>query len=85
VSADKGYASINNTEVVAKHGAVAFIAFKNIHTGAGGGLWETMYHFFKFKRSEFLTHYRKRSNIESTINMIKAKFRDTSAARPTWP
>jgi transposase len=76
VSADKGYASINNTNVVAKHGAVPFIAFKSIHTGAGGGLWEKMYHFFKFKRSEFLTHYHKRSNVESTINMIKAKFRD---------
>ena len=76
VSADKGYASINNTNVVASVGAVPFIAFKSIHTGAGGGLWEKMYHFFRFKRSEFLTHYHKRSNVESTINMIKAKFRD---------
>lgn len=76
VSADKGYASINNTNVVASVGAVPFIAFKTIHSGAGGGLWEKMYHFFRFKRSEFLTHYHKRSNVESTINMIKAKFRD---------
>jgi len=76
VSADKGYASINNTNVVAKHGATPFIAFKSIHTGAGGGLWEKMYHYFRFKRTEFLAHYHKRSNVESTISMIKAKFRD---------
>jgi transposase/predicted nucleic acid-binding Zn finger protein len=76
VSADKGYSSINNTKVIASHGAIPFIAFKSIHTGAGGGLWGKMYHFFQFNRSEFLAHYHKRSNIESTINMIKAKFRD---------
>lgn len=76
VSADKGYTSINNTNVIAKHGAVPFIPFKSIQTGAGGGLWEKMYHFFRFKRDEFLSHYHKRSNVESTISMIKAKFRD---------
>jgi hypothetical protein len=35
-----------------------------------------MFHFFQFNRSEFLAHYHKRSNVESTISMIKAKFRD---------
>ena len=35
-----------------------------------------MYHYFRFKRTEFLAHYHKRSNVESTISMIKAKFRD---------
>jgi hypothetical protein len=47
-----------------------------IHTGAGGGLWQTIYHYFKFKREEFLSHFHKRSNVESTFSMIKAKFRD---------
>ena len=76
VSADKGYSGINNTNVIASHGGTPFIAFKSIHTGASGGLWEKMYHFFRFKREEFLAHYHKRSNVESTISMIKAKFRD---------
>ncbi|MBN8628595.1 MAG: transposase [Planctomycetes bacterium] len=76
VSADKGYASINNTNVVAAHGAVPYIAFKSIHTGSGGGLWQKMYHYFQFKREEFMQHYHKRSNVESTFSMIKAKFRD---------
>ena len=76
VSADKGYSSVNNTKVIASHGAIPFIAFKNSATGSRGGLWQKMYHFFSFKRDEFLAHYHKRSNVESTISMIKAKFRD---------
>jgi transposase len=77
VSADKGYASIANTEAIAKHGATPFLMFKANHSGIGGGLWGKMYHFFSFKRDEFLTHYHKRSNIESTFSMIKAKFGDS--------
>ena len=76
VSADKGYASLNNTNVIAGHGAVPYVMFKAIHTGSGGGLWQKMYHYFLFKRDEFLQHYHKRSNVESTFAMIKAKFRD---------
>src|SRR5882724_4360211 len=55
VSADKGYSSVNNHEVIASHGATPYIAFK---------------------RQEFLQHHHKRSNVESTFSMIKAKFRD---------
>lgn len=76
VSADKGYSSVNNTNVIAEHGAMPFIAFKSIHNGAGGGLWQKMFHYFQYNREEFLAHYHKRSNVESTMNMIKAKFRD---------
>lgn len=76
VSADKGYSSINNTNVIADFGAVPYIPFKSIHTGSGGGLWQKMFHYFLFKREEFLKHYHKRSNAESTFSMIKAKFRD---------
>lgn len=76
VSADKGYGSLQNYDVIQKHGAVPYIAFKAIHTGAGGGLWAKMFHYFQFNRDEFLRHYHKRSNVESTFSMIKAKFRD---------
>lgn len=57
-------------------GATPFIAFKSIHTGRGGGLWAKMFHYFQFQRDEFLAHYHKRSNVESTFSMIKAKFGD---------
>jgi len=77
VSADKGYASRNNADAIAKTGATPFISFMSSHTGQGGGTWSKMYHYFQFKRTEFLQHYHKRSNVESTFSMIKRKFGDS--------
>jgi transposase len=77
VSCDKVYASLNNYAEIAKHGATPYIPFKSIHTGAGGGLWAKMYHYYNLQRDEFLSHYHKRSNVESTFSMIKAKFGDS--------
>lgn len=37
-------------------------------------LWKLMYHFYKFNSTVFNEHYHKRSNVESTFNMIKSKF-----------
>jgi transposase len=76
VSADKGYASKANADAVTKAGATPFIAFASHHRGNGGGTWEKMYHYFQFKRTEFLQHYHKRSNVESTFSMMKRKFGD---------
>ena len=76
VSADKGYASRANTDAIANVGAVPYISFKSDHVGNGGGTWAKMYHYFQFKRTEFLAHYHKRSNVESTFSMMKRKFGD---------
>ena len=76
VSADKGYGSVKNYKAIQRHGAVPYIAFKSIHTGRAAGLWQRMYHLFMFNREEFLRHYHKRSNVETTFHMIKAKFGD---------
>lgn len=76
VSADKGYGSVKNYKAAQRHEATPYIAFKSIHTGRAEGLWKKMYHYFQFQRDEFLNHYHKRSNVESTFSMIKAKFRD---------
>jgi len=76
VSADKGYASKANASAVANAGATPFIAFASHHRGNGGGTWEKMYHYFSFRRTEFLQHYHKRSNVESTFSMMKRKFGD---------
>ncbi|MEM4255025.1 MAG: transposase [Candidatus Norongarragalinales archaeon] len=35
-----------------------------------------MFHFFQLNQEEFYRHYHLRSNVESTFNMIKAKFGD---------
>lgn len=76
VMADKAYGSVNNHKAIATHGATAYIPFKSNHTGKAGGLWEKAFHFFHLNRSEFLSHYHQRSNVESTVMMIKSKFRD---------
>jgi len=40
-------------------------------------LWRRMYHYFCFNQKWFLQQYHKRSNVESTFSMIKAKFGDS--------
>src|SRR5204863_10200490 len=72
-SADKGYAGRGNIEVIASKGATPYISFAAHHRGNGGGKWAEMYHCFQFKREEFLQHYHKRSNVESTFSMMKRK------------
>lgn len=76
VSADKGYGSVSNYAAIDRHGATPYIAFKSIHNGRSGGLWRKMFHYFQYRREDFLRHYHKRSNVESVFSMIKAKFRD---------
>ena len=76
VSADKAYTSLQNFEAVAACDGTAFLAFKQNATGAKGGLFEKMFHFFKFKQDEYMSHYHKRSNVESTFSMMKRKFGD---------
>ena len=48
----------------------------NSTEGTTGGIWEKMFHYFQFKREEFLERCHQRSNAESTFSMVKAKFRD---------
>lgn len=78
VSADKGYATVENQRAAHAIGARAYIPFKSNATGEGGGcaIWRKMWHFYNFNRDEFLTHYHKRSNVETTFAMIKGKFGD---------
>lgn len=78
VSADKGYTSQTNLSAVVALNATPFIPFRgNVNPNKGSSLWKQMYHFFMFKRDEFLQHYHKRSNIESTFSMLKRKFGDS--------
>ncbi len=76
VSADKAYGSRSNYKAIELHGATPYITFKKTRTGGGSGMWQKMFHYYNFNRDQFLRHYHKRSNVESTFSMIKAKFRD---------
>jgi transposase len=75
VSADKGYLSKKNMEAVGAIGAVPYISFKAGSIADNGcEIWRKMFHFYQFKRTEFLAHYHKRSNVETTFSMMKRKF-----------
>lgn len=76
VSADKGYSGEPAHAAIASVGATPFIMFKANTTGGIGGLFAKMFHFFNYKREEFLAHYHQRSNVESTVMMVKTKFGD---------
>lgn len=39
-------------------------------------MWERMHAHFTLRRDDFLAHYHKRSNVESTFSMMKRKFGD---------
>jgi transposase len=77
VSADKAYSSVDNFETVAGFGGTGFILFKENATGGVGGMFEKMFHYFQYRREDFLGHYHKRSNVESTFSAIKRKFGDS--------
>jgi len=79
ISADKAYLSGENFLTTIRHGATPYIPFKANSTAAStysakSALWTRMFHFYNLHREEFLTHYHKRSNVETTFHMIKAKF-----------
>ena len=77
VSADKAYGSLASTDAVHKVGGTPFISFKGNATGKVGGIYQKMFHYFMFRKQEFLQHYHKRSNVESTFSMMKRKFGDS--------
>jgi transposase len=79
LSADKGYDSFNNRCLVLIKGGHPFIPFREgeknkPNPSDKGELWKRMYYFYKYNESVFNQHYHKRSNVESTFSMIKAKF-----------
>lgn len=77
VSADKAYLSAENVETIFAAGGTPFIAPKSNTTGGIGGLFQKMFHYYQFNQTEYMDHYHKRSNVESTFSMIKKKFGDS--------
>jgi len=65
--------------VITESGAIPYIPFKTNSVPQSNytpksELWTRMFHFYSLHRAEFLQHYHKRSNIETTFHMIKSKF-----------
>jgi transposase len=81
VSADKAYLSEAALYAVDAVGARAYIPFKSNSAPTRPGVWNNAYHYFNLHREQFLAHYHKRSNVESTFSMIKRKFGDSVRAK----
>jgi transposase len=81
VSADGAYASNENFEAVADVGGTGYMTFRSNTTGGVGGLFEKMFCYFRFQRDEYLAHFHKRSNVESTFSAVKRKFGDSVMCR----
>lgn len=45
--------------------------------GITAGIEERKFDFFQYQSDAFLTHYHKRSNVESTVTMVNSKFGDS--------
>src|ERR1041384_2533536 len=80
VSADKAYLSNDNLAVVVNNHAMPYIPFKTSSTGKSfysSPLFKRMFFFYSYNQERFMQNYHKRSNVESTFMMIKAKFGDS--------
>ncbi len=85
VPADKAYLAHDNLDLLHAMGGTAYIPFKSNSTpGEPGSLWERTFHFYQYRREDFLKHYHQRSNVESTLQHGEGESSATTfAARTT--
>jgi len=79
VSADKAYLSNANLQTVVDNHAMPYIPFKTNSTAdhkwqGKPTLWKQMFHLYSYNSERFMQSYHKRSNVETTFHIIKAKF-----------
>ncbi|MCG3772204.1 MAG: hypothetical protein JW384_03410 [Nitrosomonadaceae bacterium] len=80
ITGDKAYSSKANLRAIEATGAVPYIPFKEgtrpvpVRRDQQDELWEKMWYYYNFRRDDFLSHYHVRSNVESTMMMLKSKF-----------
>ena len=78
VAADKAYSSYRNTQFTFSKAAMPYIDFKanaKAYPSSPAG-WRRMFHYYSYNREEFMRRYHRRSNVETTFAMLKAKFGD---------
>jgi transposase len=81
MSGDKAYLSNDNLELITALGGTPFIPFKSNSLPGGAEVWRRMFFYFAMNREDFLSHYHRRSNVESAFSMIKRKFGDSVRAK----
>lgn len=82
LSADKAYSSIDNHAVLDRLGVEAYIPFKvNAVVNPQAPVWSRHLCEFLLNQEKFRVHYHRRSNVEATFGMIKAKLGAAVATR----
>jgi transposase len=82
VSADKAYSSVDNHDVLDSLNVEAFIPFKiNAVVNPKAPVWSRHLVEFQLHQERFLASYHRRSNVETTFAMIKARFGASVASR----
>lgn len=81
MSADCAYASNPNFAMVEAVGGTFYPMFKANATGACGGSYEKAFHLFSLQKEAYMQKYHVRSNVESTVSMVKRKFGDSVKAK----
>jgi transposase len=82
VSADKAYSSVDNHDVLDSFSIEAFIPFKvNAVVNPKAPVWSRHLCEFTLNQERFLQHYHRRSNVETTFAMMKARFGAAVASR----
>ena len=78
VSADPGYLSRKNCDIISSAGAVPYILPKKNTTAYSKGAfaWNRMINMWRKHQMLFASHYHRRSNVESTFGSIKRKWGD---------
>ncbi len=79
VSADRAYLTKSNLALMDELKVTPFIPFKSNSRAVPkqeNTAWARMYRRFMADPETFLSHYHKRSNVETTFSMIKSKFGD---------
>lgn len=80
VSADSGYLSRKNCDIISAAGAIPFILPKknvrSLNRGDSDGTWGKMIRLWKNHQMLFASHYHRRSNVESTFAMLKKRWMD---------
>jgi transposase len=81
ISADAQYTSDKNMKLVLLKGGTPYIPFKSNSTTSKSMTWNRLLHYYRFHNEEFSAHYHKRSNVETTFQMIKSKFGEMLRSR----
>lgn len=77
VAADKAYSAEKNLKLVLLKGGQPYIPFRCNATATdrrSGSVWKRLYLQYQYNQEWFMRHYHRRSNVESTFSMVKAKF-----------